>query len=100
MDKNYKIINIKKDSNLFFFLTNMQDEVHRFAITYHKKLRSKSVYKSILDDIPGIGPKTRTKLLRKFKSIENIKKASKEELCLLIGNKAGETLYNKLRKND
>ena len=100
MDKNYKIINIKKDSNLFFFLTNMQDEVHRFAITYHKKLRSKSVYKSILDDIPGIGPKTRTKLLRKFKSIENIKKASNEELCLLIGNKAGETLYNKLRQND
>ena len=100
MNTDYQIINIKKDSNMFFFLTNMQDEVHRFAITYHKKLRGKSVYKSLLDDVPGLGPKTRMKLLRKYKSISNIKKADINELKAFIGDKVGQALYNKLREND
>ena len=100
MNTDYQIINIKKDSNMFFFLTNMQDEVHRFAITYHKKLRGKSVYKSLLDDVPGLGPKTRMKLLRKYKSISNIKKADINELKSFIGDKVGQALYNKLREND
>ena len=50
----------------------MQDEVHRFAINYHKKLRTKNMYKSKLDGIEGLGPKLRTKLLRKYKTISNI----------------------------
>ena len=100
MDCEYNVVSIKKDSNLFFFLTNMQDEVHRFAITYHKKLRSKAVYKSQLDDVPGLGPKTRIKLLRKYKSISNIKKASLEELNSVLNSKVAVALYNKLKEND
>lgn len=96
MNENYEIIDIKKDSNLFFFLTNMQDEVHRFAITYHKKRRGKAVYKSLLDDIEGLGPKTKTKLLKKFKSIENIKKASLEELNTVLNSNVALKLYNKI----
>lgn len=100
MDINYNIIPIDKNSNLFFFLTNMQDEVHRFAITYHKKLRSKAVYKSELDGIKGLGPKARVKLLRKYKSIANIKKANLDELKQLLNDNVAEALYNKLREND
>ncbi len=100
MNSNYEIIDIKKDSNLFFFLTNMQDEVHRFAITYHTKLRSKATYKSILDDVEGLGPKTRIKLLRKYKSIANIKILTLEELETVLNKKVANKLYNKLREND
>ena len=97
MDIENNIIPIKKDSNLFFFLTNMQDEVHRFAITYHKKLRKKAMYKSVLDDIDGLGPKTRVKLLRKYKSIANLRNQSLEELETILPKKVALTLYNKLR---
>ncbi len=100
MDTDYQIIEIKKDSNLFFFLTNMQDEVHRFAITYHKKLRQKAMYKSVLDDIPGLGPKSRVKLLRKYKTIANLRTLSKEELETVLNKKVAETLYNKLREEN
>ena len=96
MDEDLNIIDIKKDSNLFFFLTNMQDEVHRFAITYHKKRRSKAIYKSFLDDIDGIGPKTRLKLLKHFKSIENIKNASLDDLKAILNSNVATKLYNKI----
>lgn len=55
MDKDGKIIPIRRDSSLFFLLTQMQDEVHRFAISYHRKLRNKAMTKSILDEVTGIG---------------------------------------------
>ena len=100
MNSDYEIIDIDKGSNLFFFLTNMQDEVHRFAITYHKKLRAKAVYKSPLDNIKGLGPKTRNKLLRKYKSIANIKTLSLEELKTVLSDNVAETLYNKLREEN
>lgn len=100
MDTNYSIIPIQKDSNLFFFLSNMQDEVHRFAITYHKKLRGKAVYKSLLDDVKGLGPKTRVKLLRKYKSISALKQCSLDELKTMLTDKVAQALYNKLREND
>ena len=100
MNSDYEIIDIAKDSHLFFFLTNMQDEVHRFAITYHKKLRSKSVYRSPLDNIKGLGPKSRNKLLRKYKSIANIKTLSLEELKTVLNDNVAEALYNKLREEN
>lgn len=100
MNENYEIVNIKKDSNLFFFLTNMQDEVHRFAITYHKKLRSKAIYKSILDDVEGLGPKSRLNLLKKYKTISNIKTLSLEELETVLNKNTALKLYNKLRENN
>ncbi|MBQ0035345.1 MAG: excinuclease ABC subunit C [Firmicutes bacterium] len=99
MDEEYRIITIQKDSNLFFFLANMQDEVHRFAITYHKKLRQKAVYKSVLDDIKGLGPKSRNKLLRKYKSIANLKSLSLDELKTVLNSNVALELYNKLRED-
>ena len=100
MNDIYEIINIEKNSNLFFFLSNMQDEVHRFAITYHKKLRAKSIYKSPLDNIKGIGPKTKNKLLKKYGSIANIRKLSLDELNQDLSPKIAQELYNVLREND
>ena len=100
MDSDYEIVSIKRDSNLFFFLTNMQDEVHRFAITYHKKLRQKAMYKSVLDDVRGLGPKTRVKLLRKYKTIANLRTLSLEELQTVLNKNTAEELYNKLREEN
>ena len=75
---------IDKSSELFFFLSRMQDEVHRYAINYHKKLRSKSQTRSILDDIEGVGPARKAKLLNKFVNIEGIKKASIDDLLEIV----------------
>ena len=100
MDSDYRIVPINKDSNLFFFLTNMQDEVHRFAITYHKKLRSKAVYHSVLDEIKGLGPKSRMKLLKKYRSIANLRTLSLDELKTVLNAKTAEELYNKLREEN
>lgn len=96
MDSNFNKIDIPNDSNIFFFLTNCQDEVHRFAITYQKKLRRKNTYKSILDEIDGIGPKTRVKLLRKYKTIANIKTQSLDELKTVLNSKTAIKLYNRI----
>ncbi len=71
---------IPLSSNVMQLITRMQDEVHRFAITYHRTLRDKRILHSILDDIPNIGDKRRKELLKKFKGIENIKNATYEEL--------------------
>ena len=101
MNEDLNKIEIDANSNLFFFLASMQDEVHRFAITYHKKLRAKNMYKSKLDGIEGLGPKLRLKLLRKYKSISNISKQSIDELNTVLPLKVAQRLYNKLReKND
>ena len=77
-------IPIDKTSNLFYLLERMQDEVHEFTINYHKKLRSKGMISSILDNIEGIGPKRKNELLKKFTSINKINEASVEELSKTI----------------
>lgn len=77
---NNKEINIKSNQKIMNLITRIQDEVHRFAITYHRSLRDKRVLHSILEDIPNVGSKRRKELLKKFGSIDNIKKASYEEL--------------------
>lgn len=73
-------IELKRNSEIMHMITRIQDEVHRFAITYHRVLRDKRTLHSILDDIPNIGEKRRKSLLNYFGSIENIKKATREEL--------------------
>ncbi|MDD3224240.1 MAG: excinuclease ABC subunit UvrC [Clostridium sp.] len=73
-------VNLKGKQQIKNFITKVQDEVHRFAITYHRSLRNKRVLHSVLDDIPHIGERRRKELLKKFKSIDNIKKASYDEL--------------------
>ena len=77
---NNEEILIRRGSGLMNLITRVQDEVHRYAITYHRSLRDKRTLHSILEDIPRIGEKRRRNLLMKFGSIDNIKKASMEEL--------------------
>ncbi|MBR4239985.1 MAG: excinuclease ABC subunit UvrC [Prevotella sp.] len=87
-------IGIDIKSELFHVLTQMQDEVHRFAITFHRDKRSKHALHSELDDIQGIGPKTRDLLLKKLKSVKQIKLADIQTLTDIIGAKKAETIYN------
>ncbi len=87
---------IKKDSNLFYFLTNIQDEVHRFTINYHRDIRSKGSISSILDEIPGIGAKRKKELLKKYSSISKMKEASNEELLKILPEEVAKNLKNYL----
>ena len=91
-----KTIGLRLDSALFRFLTQIQDEVHRYAITFHRDKRSKRQIASELDSIQGIGPKTKDTLLKHFKSMARIRKASLEELIECIGESKGKALYNYL----
>lgn len=79
------VVGMKTDSELFHLLTHMQDEVHRFAITFHRDKRSKHSLHSELDDIKGIGPKTKDLLLKELKTVKRIKEASIEEIAAIIG---------------
>lgn len=80
-----QVIGMKTDSQLFRLLTQIQDEVHRFAITFHRDKRSKHQLKSELDAIPGVGVKTKQTLLKAFKSVKRIREASEEELSKVVG---------------
>ncbi|MGN1345118.1 MAG: excinuclease ABC subunit UvrC [Traorella sp.] len=92
MNANLETIEIKKDSALFFFLTNLQDEVHRYAINYHRKLRSKALNKSILDDIEGIGEVRKKQIWKKYKTIKNLRKATFEELKEILPANVAENV--------
>ena len=100
MDDNFNIINIDPKSKLFLYLASMQDEVHRFAIDYNRKLRKKKAYSSKLDDIEGLGKKRRLELLRKHKTISNISNLTIEELSTVLPKKVAENVYNKLNKGE
>lgn len=92
---NNKELIINRSSNLMQLIRRIQDEVHRFAITYHRSLRDKRTLHSILDDIPNVGEKRRRALLMKFGSVDNIKKATVEELLEVpsIDKKSAESIY-------
>ena len=85
-------IGIKQQSPLFRLLTQIQDEVHRFAISFHRDKRSKRQVASALDNIKGIGEKTKTALLKEFKSVKRIKEASFEEISAVIGEAKAKTV--------
>ena len=93
------IIGIKPESQLFRTLTQMQDEVHRFAISFHRNKRSKRQTASELDTIAGIGPATKQTLLKQFKSVKRIKEATLPELQALLGTARGEKIYHNLHTN-
>ncbi len=98
LNQNLEKIEIKKTSNVFHLLTRIQDEAHRFAVNYHKQIRSKGIYNSILDNIEGVGVVTKRKLLMKYKSVNLIKLATIEELNELgISKKIAQNLINKLK---
>lgn len=88
-----KVVGMKTDSELFHILTHIQDEVHRYAITFHRDKRSKHALHSDLDDISGIGPKTRDLLLNTFKTVKRMREANLETLQQAIGKSKGALLY-------
>lgn len=93
MDRNGNILPVERESSLFFLLTQMQDEVHRFAISFHRKLRGKAMTKSILDEVEGIGEVRKKEIWKQFKSLKRLKEASVEEIAEVIPLKVAEDLY-------
>ncbi len=92
MNNQGELLEIDKNSPLFFLLVRMQDEVHRFALTYHQKLRRKGQTKSILDEIDGIGEVRKKKLLKEFGGINQLKKATLEDLSKVVPEKVAEKM--------
>lgn len=88
------VVGMKTDSELFHLLTHMQDEVHRFAITFHRDKRSKHALHSELDDIKGIGPKTKDLLLKELKTVKRIKETDLDKLTSLLGKAKATIVYN------
>ena len=94
-----QVIGLKTDSPLFRLLTQIQDEVHRYAIRFHREKRSKHQVASILDSVPGIGPKTKEILLRKWHSVKRIRETEEKELAEIIGPVKAKILKEKLAQN-
>ena len=94
-----QVIGLKTDSTLFHLLTQIQDEVHRYAITFHRDKRSKHQISSELDEIKGIGPKTKETLLKKLHSVKRIKETEEEKLSELIGKAKAEIVYSHFHNN-
>ena len=99
LDENGNLVPIDTKSPLFFLLTRMQDEVHRYAISFHRQVRSKSLFSSILDEVDGIGEARKKKLLNHFKSVKKMKEASLEELEAVIPKNTASKLYEVLHKD-
>lgn len=96
-----QVIPLKKNGQAFYLLQRIQDEVHRFAITFHRQTRRKTGMQSVLDQVEGVGPKRKTKLLRHFGSIKKMKAASIEELQSVgLPQKTAESLYQALHEEN
>jgi excinuclease ABC subunit C len=89
-------VGLKQTSPLFHLLERIQDEVHRFAITFHRDKRSKTQVASALDAIPGIGPQRKKDLLKAFKSVARIRQATEEEIAKVVGPKAARAVVDTL----
>lgn len=97
---NYEVVGLKQNTPLFRLITQIQDEVHRFAITFHRDKRSKRQTASELDSIKGIGEKSKQALLQHFKSVKRIKQADTEEIASIIGQAKAELLQKSLKNGD
>ena len=100
MDSEGRVLTVSKESSLFFLLTQMQDEVHRFAISYHRRLRGKGMTKSILDEVEGIGNVRKKKIWNHFKSLKRLKQASVEEIAAVVPMQVAQSVYNILHNTD
>lgn len=100
MDTDGNVVEIDRNSGLFFLLTRMQDEVHRAAISYHRKLRSKAQTKSILDEIEGVGPKRKKELLKVFGGITKLRQASVEEIAKVVPQQVAENIWRVLHEEE
>lgn len=97
LDQDGNIVEVNRKSELFFLLTRMQDEVHRYAISFHKNVRSKSLFQSILDEVEGIGPKRKKELLKKFGSVKQLKEATLEQLEEVLPKEVAKNLLDTLK---
>lgn len=95
-----QVVGLKADSELFHLLTHIQDEVHRYAITFHRDKRSKHALHSELDDIKGIGPKTKEQLLKTLKSVKRIKEADLETLTEIVKEAKAKIIFNNFHPNN
>ena len=91
-------IPIPEDSNLFLYLSRIQEEVHRYAITYHRNIKAKGALSSTLDMVPGIGEKRRKELLKQFGSLKKMKEAKIEGLEKIVGKDVAKNLYDYLHE--
>lgn len=96
IDMHGTMLCVPRDSSLFFLLTQMQDEVHRFAISYHRRIRDKAMTKSMLDDVEGIGEVRKKELWKHFKTLKRLKEATIEELREVVPVKVAQNIYNVL----
>lgn len=100
INRNLQEIEIDSHSNLFLFLANIQEEVHRYAITYHRTIKNKGMLSSILEMVPGIGEGRRKALLKEFSSLKKIKEASVEDLAKVLPMDVAKNLFDYLKEND
>ncbi len=100
MLENGKEVSLSKEDPLFFMLTRLQDEVHRFAIEHHRNRRSKAMTKSILDEVNGIGTVRKKELLKQFQSLKGIKEASIEQLAQVVPEDVAKRLYEQLHTQE
>ena len=98
INENLEKLDVSKDSKLFLFLTRIQDEVHRYAITYHRNIKAKGTLSSLLDSVPGIGEVRKKELLKKFGSLKKMKEAKPEELSEVVGQDVAEKLHTYLQE--
>lgn len=100
MDVHGNILPVPRDSSLFFLLTQMQDEVHRFAISYHRRIRNKAMTKSILDEVEGIGDVRKKEIWKHFKSMKRLKEATVEEISEVVPLKVAQNIHKVLHNTD
>lgn len=91
-------LHLSKKSESLKLIQQLRDEAHRFAITFHRKLRSKNSFQSVLDEIAGIGPKTKDRLIKEFRTLDKIRTASIKELSELVGKKKAELIIESTKK--
>ena len=98
IDQDGKVLDVSPSSNLFLFFSKIQEEVHRFAITYHRNIKAKGALSSILDMVPGIGEVRKKELLKKFGSLKKLKEVSKEELEEVVPENIADELFDYLKE--
>ena len=97
-DKNHRTNQIMTENYEILFLTRIQDEVHRYAITYHRNIKAKGALSSMLDVVPGIGEVRKKELLKKFGSLKKMREASIDELSSVVGKDTAEKLKEYLKE--
>jgi excinuclease ABC subunit C len=91
-------VRVPRDSEALYLLQQVRDEAHRFAITYHRQRRQKTMTRSVLDDVPGLGPTRRTRLLKEFGSVKKLRERSEDELVAIpwLPERVARAVYAKL----